>query len=364
MRHTVRGHDQNKKLVKKLKQGISTAPWDAPNLHPNFKAFYHLEKALIDSQAVFICVPTPERGGWLLDQEIETVLETLKSLGWDGLTVIVSTLDPRGISSIFEHQNLVYNPPLVRLGHVIHDLLFPSMLLIGGYNPLNMDKVQALWNWSPDSTVLVFRADPLTIATAKLAINATLSSKIAWANDIIFRAKEVGADAAKVLQIVTTDPRIGASYMKSGAPPAGPCIPRDLYVWHSLHAQMDLVYAVSQSHAGAKTRLLDRVVSEIKAVGSKPKVAILGITYNPGTTDYTGSIGLGVYHRGLAKGWDMVVCDPSHELIATQLPYLSFVSVEAALAYAQVIVVATEWPEFQDLDSGDKLVIWIKGLVY
>jgi UDP-glucose 6-dehydrogenase len=139
---------------------------------------------------------------------------------------------------------------------------------------------------------MLWHADPCTVACAKMAINASLSSRIAWANDIFERAKAFGADPAMVLKMVAEDPRIGGGYLKAGFPPGGPCLPRDLDVWTSQQGN-GLAESVLIAHRAARNRVIAHILEELS---KKPvrSVLVVGLTYKEGGLDWTNALGMEV----------------------------------------------------------------------
>ena len=154
-------------------------------------------------------------------------------------------------------------------------------------------------------------SDPTTIALAKLAINVTLSSRAAWANEISELAKSLGAKAEVVTEIVGLDPRIGPAFMEPGWPPSGPCLPRDLVTWCTLyrkaHLDHSLAMAVRANHARTKEMALGDLISQIEDAsrGQKLHIGVIGLNYRLGVPSSEGTLGQELITFGRSRGWQI-----------------------------------------------------------
>ena len=80
------------------------------------------------------------------------------------------------------------------------------------------------------------------------------------------------------------------------------------------------------------------------------RIALLGLSYKPGTDDLRDSPGLDIAQRLIGRGAFVAAYDP----VVRELPSATGVRVVkdayAAASGADALVLATEWPQFLDLD--------------
>ena len=305
--HTVVGVDTNAQLIEMLQAGKNPLPWEPET---------NLQVALDGADAAVVIVPTPQMGDRLDDSLVEKAIREVWEHDKDLRICIASTLDPRS-AWILNNHRIAYTPVMIRLGHVREDLRTATLFLLGVYGGKDLAEwAREIWypgGYSPKNIVFVHEvlSDPTTIAVAKLAINATLSSRIAWANDVAERARNFGADPSVVLKTVSLDPRIGPAYLRPGWGPAGPCIPRDMDVWCSVKG-LGLAEVMLATHKVSNRQVLYRVEQFVRglAIGA-PKVLILGATYNPGAMDVTESLGMAILQLAKSRGWQPTVIDPA-----------------------------------------------------
>lgn len=380
--HEVAGCDKNADITKSVACGGNPFPWedlgtDLPKVPGD------LGKVLEGARVAFVVVPTPQDGDFLSPNLVANAVEEIDAHASPELRaiVVVSTLDPRMKQSNGAYPGwlkglrfpIVYSPPLIRLGTVRADLKAAKILFLGGDDPAAMRLVEQ--TYYPDgvpSWVSVIQGDYVSIAAAKMAINATLSARTAWANDVASRAHAVGANPDVVLSAVRADPRIGSSCMYAGPPPGGPCLPRDMAVWSSIsgngsYGLVDMTMKVHEETAKKIVQRASRWIYE-HGNGDGSKVAILGVTYNPKGLDVTNSIGLALWRHQRSMGRAVRLHDPAYAFIPL-LPggdegFLVEADVKSVVDWADVVVVGTLWDEYRIQQPwGDKprLVIDWRG---
>lgn len=342
--HTVSGFDLNSTLMDRLRRGEDVLPFE-PSMNVSLQRRIHFAEtaaeAVTYADVVYVIVPTPEDEIGLSSKFVREALDSIRHW-YKGVIIVASTLDPRDADQICNEKRIVYNPPLIRLGLVRSDLSSANFLLIGGTDAVSMLVPKGLWKKQH-----AVEGSPKTIATAKLAINVSLSMRIAWANEIskICQANEVAQDV--VLKAVQLDPRIGRGYMLPGWSPSGPCLPRDLVLWEKL-ACAPLASTMLQVHASQRDAVIAGVMRQILDYGDHPRVAVLGIMYNPNALDTTHSQGLTIAKECAKRGWPVVVYDPAGGLF--ELEVQQAVSAELAVKDATVVVIATAWLQFEKIN--------------
>ena len=261
-------------------------------LHREVRSTLDPHEAYSSADAAVLIVPTPEDGDRLSSKYVREAGEEARALLPKGAPILIaSTLDPRDANEVCGSIDAIYTPVFIRLGSVFEDLQNQKYLLVGAFDKARVADAVRVWKWhSNHRTGMLWHADPCTVACAKMAINASLSSRIAWANDIAERAKAFGADPSLVLQMVAEDPRIGGGYLKAGYPPGGPCLPRDLDVWTSVQGN-GIAEAVLIGHRAARNRVIAKILEDLAA---KPvrSILVVGLTYKEGGLDWTNALGM------------------------------------------------------------------------
>jgi UDPglucose 6-dehydrogenase len=145
------------------------------------------------------------------------------------------------------------------------------------------------------------------------------------------------------------DRRIGPHFMRPGPGYGGSCFPKDtralLAITERLGYPFPLLEAVVVTDALQRERIVERALA-LLGNGSDRRVAMWGAAFKARTDDVRESPAL-IVARGLsAAGVTVVVTDP--EAVTDQFRQTDD-PVEAASG-ADLLIVATEWPEFRRVD--------------
>ena len=127
----------------------------------------------------------------------------------------------------------------------------------------------------------------------------------------------------------------------------GPCLKKDtLQLLSGINGKSELLEAVLESHRSMTDEVVKEVVSRIRK--HEMVVVQLGLTFKPGSDDLRGSVALELAIELTKHCKKFLVVDPHVE----SHPDLTIVSLDAALARADLVVLGTRHPEFVDLQIG------------
>jgi UDPglucose 6-dehydrogenase len=376
-RHVVVGVDTQPDPVRLLQGGL--APVQEPGLQAlldtiagRLTATTCASDAIRTSDLTLICVPTPAAADGLLDHE--PVLAAVRQVGYAlrdlpdyHVVGVVSTLLPgttdgpirRALEETSQRRvghdlGLGYTPVFVALGNVIRDLQNPEFILVGESDPKAGGVLARIYEDMCDYRPPIRRMQPVNAEIAKLSINTFLTTRIAYANmlaDICERLP--GADVDVVTDAIGLDTRIGAGYLKAAVGYGGPCFPRDNIALgalaHRLGARADVADATDRLNRYQVDRLV-RHVREHAGAGST--VGILGLTYKPDTPVVEASFGIALANCLAANGHRVCASDPMGLEAARDVlgPEVELASAAACASQADVLVIATPWPEYARLD--------------
>lgn len=344
--HDVVGVETDQARVDRFLNGDNVLPWEPDTFPIQFEVTSKFDTNI---DVAYVIVPTPMIGDKLSADLVVAACTEIRQSGFTGLIVVGSTLDPRDIVRVEQcGRPIAYSPPLIRLGRVVADLTSAPLLLIGGDSPVTVASM-----WGNRATRIV--GDMVSIATAKLAINTTLSTRIAWANEVASVCDSLGANADVVLAALRADPRIGPAYLAAGWPPGGPCLPRDLKAWVTM-AKTPMAEAVQQGHTKKSAAMIKGLLMTISSV-IDPNVAVLGLMYNPGGFDLTLSLGEAISNALMEGEIPVLAYDPAAQYFPYAFNFPLGDSAQETIEHSNVVVVATLWDEFRGLDFGDRLVL-------
>jgi UDPglucose 6-dehydrogenase len=185
----------------------------------------------------------------------------------------------------------------------------------------------------------------------KHSINSFLALSISFMNEVSRICEVVGADAKEVEQGLKSETRIGPrAYLSPGGPFAGGTLARDVValteIGETAHESLVLVPAIKKSNDNHKRWAETKLIEELGNL-SGLKIALLGLTYKPGTDTLRRSLAVEICRSLIEKGAEVCVYDPAVKGIPAHLAITLASSVDEAVYGAAAIVVCTQWPEFR-----------------
>ncbi len=244
-----------------------------------------------------------------------------------------------------------YSPENLRLGKAIEVFEQPERIIIG----TDGDRTRAVLE--PLLGRFCSQLIWLSIESAEMTkhgLNAFLAVSVTFMNEIATLCEQVGADAAEVERGLRSEPRIGQrAYIRPGAGFAGGTLARDIMTVNRLAGEHGIslpmlggVMASNRQHLDWPARQL---TARLGALAGR-RIAVLGLTYKPGTDSLRRSPGLDLCRSLAAAGAVILAHDPRAEPLPAELDaVIRAPTVEAALAGAEAAVLMTEWPEYRAL---------------
>ena len=254
---------------------------------------------------------------------------------------------------------LAWNPEFLREGTALEDSLRPDRIVVGSSKAGSKagDAVLRCYESLIASGVPVIETDLETAELVKVAANAFLATKISFINAMAEVAEASGADAVMLAKAIGYDERIGNKFLRTGAGFGGGCLPKDIRGFAARAKELGVGKAlgfledVDQINTRRRQRVIDIAQEELGALTGK-KILVLGLAFKPDSDDMRDSPALDIA-LGLAKaGAEVSVHDPvALDALGDRHPDLLRASaLDAAFASQELVVLATEWKQYRELD--------------
>jgi UDPglucose 6-dehydrogenase len=326
----------------------------------------------------FVCVGTPQRDrdGAADLRQVQTAWSSLVPLLRGEHTVVLKSTVPVGttqalVSDLDElapaaRVHVVFNGEFLREGHAVQDTLHPDRIVIGvPPDPLAAAAAESVMRAvyagpiASGSPFLV--TDYATAELVKLAANSFLATKISFINALAELCEASGADVGVLADGIGYDARIGRGQLNAGLGFGGGCLPKDLRAFMARAGEMGvgdamvLLREVDSINGRQRRRAVEIATSLLDGDVDGRPVAVLGAAFKPHSDDVRDSPALEVASQLDQHGAVVRVYDPKAMANAARLwPRLSYrPSAEDACAGADLVVVATGWPEFAALDPAE-----------
>ncbi|MED4224249.1 UDP-glucose/GDP-mannose dehydrogenase family protein [Neobacillus cucumis] len=368
--HVVSCVDLDERKVALMSSGIS--PIYEPNLEDlmrknmnrlNFTTNY--KEAYKDADVIFIGVGTPEKpdGSANLIYVNGVATQIAKSIERDCVVVIKSTV-PIGTNDKIEdliRTNLVHNvkvsvasnPEFLSQGTAVRDTLNASRIVIGVEEP---SVGQILREVYKDFQAPILLTNRKSAEMIKYASNDFLALKISFINEIANLCEIIGADIEEVALGMGYDSRIGEKFLNSGIGYGGSCFPKDTKALHWLanfhDYELKTIKAAIDVNENQKLKLIKKSRKYFDSLKGL-NVAVLGLTFKPGTDDLREApslvnIPIMMEDGANVKAWDPAGTENFKKVYPNNITYCS--TIDETLKEADVCFIFTEWDEVRDFD--------------
>lgn len=283
---------------------------------------WRLEDVCKHGEIIFIAVPTPHHPDYdgryptshlpNRDFEYSIVKDVLEKVNEyttkDQLVVLISTVLPGTIRREFiplvENFRFIYNPYLIAMGTVKHDMVNPEMVIIGTEDGSETGDAKLLTDFystfiNPSTRVEIGTWDEAE--SIKIFYNTFISTKVALVNmiqDVAEKNGNINTDIVTGALERSTYRIMGPAYMKAGMGDGGGCHPRDNIALRFLAEELgigyDLFDSIMKAREAQAKNLANKLVSFAKF--HKLPIIILGKSYKPGVHFEDGSSSVLVGH--------------------------------------------------------------------
>jgi UDPglucose 6-dehydrogenase len=371
--HRVVGYDVDPRKVDALSR--AHAPFFEPRLEELLArtqgenlAFTHEMTDIKGADVVFVAVGTPQRKGELaadtsyVTGSVESLAEILPGpaliVGKSTVPVGTTARLAERLAQTAPDLEVAWIPEFLREGHAVEDTLHPDRLVFGIVSARAEALLRRVYARPIAAGTPVVVTDWATAELVKAAANSFLATKISFINAIAEVAEAAGADVSTLADAIGYDDRIGRKFLNAGLGFGGGCLPKDIRAFMArageLGADQALTFLreVDNINLRRRSKVVDlaREASGGSFVGRR--IAVLGAAFKPHSDDIRDSPALNVAAQASLQGADVVVTDPAAlDNAKAHWPLLSYAATaEEAVTGADLVLLATEWPEYTNLD--------------
>ena len=337
------------------------------------------EEAILHTDITFIAVGTPSQPDGsinlnyikLASKEIGKALTKKESYH---LIVVKSTVIPGTTEKIVkpylerysgkkcgEDFGLCMNPEFLREGSAMHDTFHPDKIVIGEYDKKSGDILQNLYEeFYKEDMPPVIRTNLPTAEMIKYANNAFLATKISFINQIAnICQKTPKTDVVKIAKAIGLDERINPKFLRAGLGFGGSCFPKDVKALIAYSKSLgytpkllEAVIEVNEAQPYMAIELSKKLLGDLKG----KHIAVLGLSFKPGTDDMREAVSIKVIRRLLEEGAQVTAYDPvaipnAKRILGESINYAE--SAIHCIKGSDCCIIVTEWDEFKRLKPED-----------
>jgi UDPglucose 6-dehydrogenase len=370
-----------------VKQGIESS-----NLIPTLD----YEEGLKDADIIFLCVGTPSdcNGCFNLSYIFDAIKKASKYVK-DGVIFVqrstVSVGTGKEAMKIIDEANpkLKYtylsSPEFLREGAAVIDSISPDRIIVGGEDEQAKEKIFGIFEEIDKISSKIVEETPeinkyamnnvsngnhkdikfkdKCISTKlesaeliKVTANSLLATKISFANNIARLCDKVGANVNEVMDGVGMDRRINRSFLYAGIGFGGGCFPKDVKGLMNSLTENKVDSKFFKHVLDINTTQLSFVIKSIKEMGVKNgKIGVLGLAFKQGTSDVRESPACRLCESLALDGYEVIGTDPqaieeAREFFPERDNLKYSEDINQVFRDSDIVVLATDWPEFKELD--------------
>lgn len=340
------------------------------NYTTNYKEAYK------DAEVIIIGVGTPEKedGSANLNYVYDVCNQIIETIERDCVIVIKSTV-PIGTNDEIEKYlkenvkdgiqiDVASNPEFLAQGTAVKDTLYASRIVIGTECEKAKDILVKMYEpfTKEPYNIPILTTNRKSAEMIKYASNDFLALKISYINEIANLCEKLGANIEDVTKGMSYDSRIGSKFLNAGIGYGGSCFPKDTkalyYVSVEKGAELKTVKACIEVNKEQKTKLYKKLKEDVEDLENK-NIAVLGLTFKPGTDDLREAPSIDNVLLLLEAGANVRAYDPistesfkkkisdkiKNDNIRGTISY--FENIDDAIANADAALIMTEWPQIK-----------------
>ncbi len=331
----------------------------------------NLKDAITDVEIVFLALPTPKGADGSADLSyVLDVSEKLGSLISNYIIIVNKSTVPVGTAEKVRKQismnysgnfDVVSNPEFLKEGVAVDDFMNPERIIIGSSSEKAKKILYKLYKPFTKNNEDIIFMDERSSELTKYASNSFLATKISFMNEIAQLCELINADVNSVRIGVGSDSRIGKKFLFPGIGYGGSCFPKDVKALikssNDNGYDFKILKSVENVNLSQKVFLVKKLKKHFKNNLIGKKVCIWGLAFKPNTDDIREAPALSLISELIKENADIRVYDPVamqnvKDEIGNKITY--FNDKYEAVNNSDVLIIATEWDEFKDLDY-DKL---------
>ncbi len=327
--------------------------------------------AMRDVDVAMIAVGTPQSDDGSADlQYVFAVTQTIADTMRKYCAVVIKSTVPVGTSDRVRDLltsktsvqfDIVSNPEFLAEGRAVRDMLNPARIVVGAKQERAFTIMDELYNPLLRKGCALYKMSNHSAELSKYFSNVMLATRLALINNLALAAGAMrDGNIDDIINVLSSDPRIGPAFLRVGPGFGGSCFPKDVSAMRNIAQMMsvpdDILGATLESNRKQAEILVERVVRRLVHI-DQPKIYVWGIAFKANTDDIRESPAIRVMQGLVDCGVRIVAYDPqaADAFRDTALGRSDSVHIvshqyDESMRTCDALMILTEWDQFGVLD--------------
>ena len=208
-------------------------------------------------------------------------------------------------------------------GDAVNDFLKPDRIIVGADDEKARGFFERLYRPFMMREYKVIRMSTKSAELTKYAANGMLATRISFMNEVANLCEKVGADVDAVRKGISSDKRIGKSFLYPGVGYGGSCFPKDVralvYTAKEHGNELQILKAVDDVNLAQRGVLLEKVIKAFDGDLKGKTFAVWGLAFKPRTDDMREAPSIPVIEGILAAGGQVRAYDRAAKVTAREV---------------------------------------------